>query len=146
MSNRYRLENTHNRWQGDYKRVLCVCSAGLLRSPTAAFVLSKPPFNYNTRAAGFNKEYCLIPVDEYLLEWCQEVVCMNKDLKMQLELEIENHYKDYDDEWKEKYLPRVINLNISDSYAYRDPNLIKRIKKNYKKALEELRGTSVRYE
>lgn len=30
--------------QGDFKKVLCVCSGGLLRSPTVAWVLSNPPF------------------------------------------------------------------------------------------------------
>jgi len=29
--------------EGDYKRVLCVCSAGLLRSPTMAWVFGKEP-------------------------------------------------------------------------------------------------------
>ena len=71
-----RLANSSNRWQGKYKRVLCICSAGLLRSPTAAFVLSQEPYNYNTRAAGLTKEFALIPVDEVLLNWAQEVVCI----------------------------------------------------------------------
>ena len=47
-----RIANSTNPFQKDYKRVLCVCSAGLLRSPTAAYVLSQAPYNYNTRAAG----------------------------------------------------------------------------------------------
>lgn len=47
-----RIANASNKFQGSYKRVLCVCSAGLLRSPTAALVLSKDPYNFNTRACG----------------------------------------------------------------------------------------------
>ena len=68
MSLMNRLANTHNHYQGDAKRVLCVCSAGLLRSPTAAFVLSQEPFGFNTRAAGIAEDFALIVVDDVLLE------------------------------------------------------------------------------
>ena len=54
-----RLANSSNRYQGEYKRVLCVCSAGLLRSPTAALVLSQEPYNFNTRAAGLDEAFAL---------------------------------------------------------------------------------------
>ncbi len=46
------MEVSQNPYQGKYKRVLCVCSAGVLRSATTAVVLSKEPFNFNTRSAG----------------------------------------------------------------------------------------------
>ena len=52
MSLMNRLGNSKNPYQGDFKKVLCVCSAGLLRSPTAAWVLSNAPFNFNTREIG----------------------------------------------------------------------------------------------
>lgn len=74
-----RIANSTNQFQGSYKRVLCVCSAGLLRSPTTALVLSQPPYNYNTRAAGLTKEFALVPVDPVLLHWADEVVCMNSE-------------------------------------------------------------------
>ena len=35
-----RLGTAGNRWQGDFKRVLCVCSAGILRSPEELTVIS----------------------------------------------------------------------------------------------------------
>lgn len=41
-----------NSAQGRFRKVLCVCSAGVLRSPTAAWVFSNAPFNFNTRSAG----------------------------------------------------------------------------------------------
>ena len=47
-----RLHNVRNPNQGPAKRVLCLCSAVLLRSPTVAWVLGKAPYDYNTRAAG----------------------------------------------------------------------------------------------
>lgn len=71
------LHNCKNPYQGAEKRVLCLCSAGLLRSPTAAFVLQKE-LGYNTRAAGVT-DYALIPVTEVLLEWADEIVCVNEE-------------------------------------------------------------------
>lgn len=111
-----RLATTKNPYQGTYKKVLCVCSAGCLRSPTAALVLSQEPFNYNTRAAGIDKDFAIIPVDEVLLEWADEIVCM--DVNQQLELK--HHTK-----------KPVINLSIPDSFEYRDPILMRRIKERY---------------
>ena len=55
-----RMWNVSNPWQGDAKRVLCVCSAGLLRSPTAAKVLYDE-YGYNTRAAGLATDCSDIP-------------------------------------------------------------------------------------
>jgi len=126
-----RLANSNNHFQGTYKRVLAVCSAGLLRSPTTAFVLSQEPYSYNTRAAGLVEDFALVPVDQVLLTWAQEIVCMNEDQKKQLEERLCN--------FKLGGRP-VISLDIPDSYAYRDPELVELIKTNYdtaKKALDE---------
>jgi predicted protein tyrosine phosphatase len=103
-----RLSNTKNPYQGEYKKVLCVCSAGLLRSPTAAVVLCKPPYNYNTRAAGMNKEYALIPVDEALIVWADEIVCMTKDQELEL---------------KDLTEKPILCLDIEDNYEYRNEKL-----------------------
>ena len=69
-----RLGNATNPYQGDYKRVLSVCSAGLLRSPTIAWILSQEPFGYNTRACGIVEEYALVPLDDVLITWADEIV------------------------------------------------------------------------
>ena len=69
-----RLYNMKNPNQGEAKKVLCVCSAGLLRSPTLAWILSNDPFNYNTRAAGTASDYALIVLDEVQLQWADAVV------------------------------------------------------------------------
>jgi len=120
-----RLANCHNKFQGQYKKVLCICSAGLLRSPTAALVLSQEPYNYNTRSAGLTPEFALIPVDEVLLEWADEIVCMEAKQKNQLESIFP--------QTREK---RVICLDISDDYEYRDLKLIELIKERYNKAIK----------
>lgn len=111
-----RLGNAKNSHQGDFKRVPCVCSAGVLRSPTAALVLSSDPFNYNTRAAGLDEDFALILVDKVLLAWADEVVCMEPAQAMAL------------NEMTEK---PVFCLDIEDDFKYRDPALMKLIAERY---------------
>jgi predicted protein tyrosine phosphatase len=90
-------------------------------------VLSQEPYNYNTRAAGLVESYALIPVDQVLLCWADEIVCMTEEQKEELQKKL----KDLN------YNKPVICLNIEDSFEYRNPKLIKLIKKNYAEALEE---------
>lgn len=116
-----RLANSGNQYQGKYKRVLCVCSAGLLRSPTTAVVLSQDPYNFNTRAAGLEESFALIPVDRVLLEWAQEIVCMTDSQKKVLEGKLEKLGKK----------TKVIALNVPDNFEYRNPELIQLIKDRY---------------
>lgn len=117
-----RKHNAHNPNQGSYKKVLCVCSAGLLRSPTAALVLANEPFNYNTRACGIETGHALIPLDDVLIEWADEIVCMDAYQASYVQAQTLNK--------------PVICLNIGDSYGYRDPELMARIKIRYCKWLE----------
>lgn len=117
-----RLANAANPYQGKFKKVLCVCSAGLLRSPTAAFVLSQEPFNFNTRASGLDPDFALIPVDDVLLAWADEIVCMSKSQSIEL---------------CEQTNKPVICLDISDSFVYRDPELMRLIHVNYLRATEK---------
>ncbi len=69
------LANINNPYQGKSKKVLCLCSAGLLRSPTAANVLHRE-FGFNTRSAGV-MDYALIPLSEALFLWADEVLVMD---------------------------------------------------------------------
>lgn len=122
MENLNRIHNSGNPYQGKYKRVLCVCSAGLLRSPTTAFVLSQEPYNFNTRAAGIDTGHALIPVDEVLIAWADEIVCM--------------------DEYQQKRLQEltkkpVHNLRIGDNFEYRDKGLIAIVKMRAKEIWEK---------
>ena len=120
-----RLHNCHNRYQryNKYKRVLCICSAGLLRSPTAAVVLASEPFNFNTRAAGIH-DYALIPVDDVLLEWADEIVFMenshSKLLASQFDIDLIS--------WKKP----VVILDIPDNYEYRNEELKAAIADKYR--------------
>ena len=119
--------------QGNSKKVLCVCSGGLLRSPTVAWVLSNPPFNFNTRSCGITDKYALIQIDDYLLEWADEIVCVEEDhaewvksklVMMKLSNAIEKE-------------PPVRCLNLSDDYLYRDPQLIEAATKQLKEIFHE---------
>lgn len=119
-----RLANSTNPYQGKYKKVLCVCSAGILRSPTAALVLAQEPYNFNTRAAGLTAEFALVPVDEVLLHWCDELVCMDHRQELQLKKML-------------KEPKSIVVLNIPDNFEYRDPDLIEAIKEAYDAANED---------
>lgn len=116
-----RMSVIENPYQGTYKRVLCVCSGGVLRSPTAAVVLSQEPYNCNTRAAG-TEDYALVKVDEALLIWAQEIVCMTRDHDAKLEAMLVAIGR------KRK----IKCLDIPDNFAYRDNSLGMLIEEKYK--------------
>jgi len=109
------LWNCKNPYQGTYKKVLTVCSAGLLRSPTIAWYLHTVS-DYNCRAAGMH-DYALVPVDDVLIEWADIIICADAD---KLEL-LGNKYAD---KLENK---TVYNFNIPDIYEYRNPELVKLI-------------------
>jgi len=114
-----RLRNAHNSNQGNFKRVLCVCSAGLLRSPTIAWVLSNRPYNCNTRACGSEPSYALIVLDPVLVEWAEEIVIANSEQfgpVSQLVDAIEGPQR------------KIINLDLPDMYKTRSPELIRIIR------------------
>lgn len=77
--------NVTNPYQTSVKKVLCVCSAGLLRSPTLANILHKE-YGYNTRACGV-ADYALIPLSEALLLWADEVVFVDSSVVTYLDRE-----------------------------------------------------------
>ena len=109
----------NNPFQGPDKRVLFVCSAGILRSATGARIYAK---KYNTRCAG-SFEWALIPVSHELLLWADEVVFVNKEnadmVKRKFDLDtFELSYK---------------VLNIPDSYEHMHPELIKAFEEQYER-------------
>ena len=120
-----RLANSKNQYQGDTKRVLAVCSAGLLRSPTIAWLLSQSPWEYNTRSAGISKEYALIVVDVVLLNWADEIVCAAQDHADVLKEDYPGHEN------------KTIVLGLPDIFPYRDPELVQLITARY-----EIEGTT----
>jgi predicted protein tyrosine phosphatase len=97
--------------EGNFRRVLCVCSAGILRSATIAWVLSNEPYRCNTRAVGLG-DYALIRVTPQLLQWADEIVCADK----------EQH-----DAITRMTDKPVHCLHIPDQYDFRSPELVSAI-------------------
>lgn len=114
---RNRLANVDNRFQqlNQFTRILCVCSAGLLRSPTIARVLQRDFDNVNVRAAGMSAEYALVPVDKVLVTWADVVICAEDWHADQIE-------DQFGDIMTESKIP-LIALNIPDDFSFADPEL-----------------------
>lgn len=109
-----------SRFQGKFKHVLCVCTANMLRSPTAALVLSQDPFNYNTRSAGV-WDGALIKITPQLLTWADEIVTMEPEHTAAVRSMMNGMVPT---------MP-IIELGIPDDYEYRDPALMKMITLRY---------------
>ncbi len=110
---RTQLGIINNPGQGKFKRVLCVCTVGVLRSPTIAEILSRDPFNFNCRAVGWDSE-ALIPVSGLLVEWADVIVCADSDT----EFFIKDKFKD------RLNFVDIINFNIPDNFDFREQKLI----------------------
>ena len=119
-----RIHNIGNPYQGDTKKVLCVCSAGLLRSPTLAHLLSGDPWNYNTRAVGTDVGHALIPLEVVHLVWADLIICMNG--------EQECYIKEMQKSIKWKVRAKVVCINVPDAFGYREQALIELLKERIK--------------
>jgi predicted protein tyrosine phosphatase len=106
-----------NPYQGTDKKVLFVCSAGILRSATAARLYAR---KYNTRAAG-SADYALIPVTNELLLWADEVVFVNA----------ENHENTCAEFNLDAYETKVVVLDIPDRYPHMAPELVSHFEEQY---------------
>lgn len=119
------LYNIHNEFQGKTKKVLTVCSAGLLRSATLQNFLIRE-YGYNVRNCGTDSSYALIPISEALVMWADEIVFVNKE-----------NYENVRSELSELgILSKCKVLNIPDIYGFNDPKLIKICKEQYEKSTE----------
>jgi len=96
-----------NPYQGKDKKVLFVCSMGILRSATGARLYAH---KYNTRCAGTWEE-ALIRISENLVEWANEIVFVNE--------------RNYHDALKMFDLSdkNIKVLNIPDNYEHMAPEL-----------------------
>jgi predicted protein tyrosine phosphatase len=108
----------NNSYQGPTPRILFVCSAGLLRSPTGASLYNI--LGYNTRSCG-SEDYALIPLSANLIEWAELIVFVNKYNY----LGAQQTFKNLIPEWK------CLVLDIEDDYNYNDPKLIQEFRKHH---------------
>lgn len=114
------LYNINNWAQGNTKKVLTVCSAGLLRSATLQNWLIRE-YGYNVRNCGTDESYALIPISEALVKWADEIIFVNKENfnKVQKELQEFN------------CIEKTIVLDIPDMFCFNDPQLIEICKEQY---------------
>lgn len=125
---RNQLANITNPYQTEAKRVLCVCSAGLLRSPTMANTLHQE-YGYNTRACGSNEEFALIPISVALMCWADEIVFVDRD----------NYNNTHREEGYAHIIKnkRVVVLDIPDQFSWNQEELVEIIKEQYKESGNE---------
>ena len=132
MIKRNQLGVVFNAYQGKHKKVLTVCSAGCLRSPTAAHILSSHPWNFNTRCAGTSAEYAIIPVTEALIAWADVILCMDSDQQKYIN-DMQNKLFNDINNWTYDFnFKQVINLEIEDDFEYRSPLLINIMTEKFK--------------
>ena len=111
------LGNIKNPHQGGYYKALFLCSAGLMRSATAAHIFSAAPYNWNTRTAGTTIAYTMTPVTTGMIEWADDVFCMEDEQVRDLTILFGEGYMEYHEN-------NIRILNIPDRYGYRHPDLI----------------------
>jgi len=132
-ANRNQLANVTNPFQGKTPKILFVCSAGLLRSPTAANVIHKE-LGHNTRACGSSKDFALIPVSEALIQWADEIVFVNIENLLDLDADEKTLISDLDKtisvldipdefDWGDKQLEKI----IFDQFVKRKKSVIQEI-------------------
>ena len=117
---RNQLHNIHNQFQGKTKKVLTVCSAGLLRSATLQNFLIKE-YGFNVRNCGTEESYALIPISEALLLWADEIVFVNEENY----LNVHHYLEEYN------LIDKSYFLNIPDMYSFNDPELVEICKEQY---------------
>jgi predicted protein tyrosine phosphatase len=117
---RNQLYNVNNASQGETKKVLTVCSAGLLRSATLQNMLIKE-YGYNVRNCGTIESYALIPISEALVKWADEIVFVNMENFRDVKKDIEEL----------GLLNKTYVLDIPDMYEFNNPELLEICKEQY---------------
>jgi predicted protein tyrosine phosphatase len=110
-------------YQGSYIRAVFVCTAGMLRSPTAAAIACG--MGWNTRSCGTDRN-ALIPLTEQLINWADKIYFVNSEnyetakLQFSPTIGVAN--------WVLPALEqKAVVWNIPDEYVYMDPELVKQI-------------------
>lgn len=109
-----------NPYQGKDKKVLFVCSAGILRSATAARMYAH---KYNTRCAGTGKGYALVYLSERLMDWADEIVFVHPNNWDQANMEFDLR----------PYQEHIKVLEVPDQYEHNDPALRRHFEEQYEK-------------
>lgn len=114
-----------NPYQGPDKKVLFVCSMGILRSATGARMYAH---RYNTRNAGSWGD-ALIPLTPILIAWAEQIVFVNKE-------NYDNAVNEFGSEVFQEMDVRI--LNIPDQYPHLHPELIRAFNQQYEEIEPEI--------
>jgi predicted protein tyrosine phosphatase len=111
-----------NPYQGTDKKVVFICSMGILRSATGARLYAK---YYNTRTAGSYPD-ALIPLTANLIVWADELVFVNR----------ENYNNTMEKYSSNQYLNELLKdksviLDIPNKYPHMHPMLVDEFRKQY---------------
>lgn len=101
-----------NLFQTGAKRLLFVCSVGMLRSPTAQMVASQN--GHNARACGSDVDIALIPLSCNLINWADKIVFMSPENFEQAKMVFDPVG------YKEDIEAKAIVWNIEDDYNWGD--------------------------
>lgn len=105
-----------NQYQTGAKRLLFVCSVGMLRSPTAADVAAS--LGYNSRACGSCVDVALIPLSVNLILWADKIIFVNREnYREALDIFTPVGYED-------DILPKAIIWDLPDNYRWHDEWLV----------------------
>jgi predicted protein tyrosine phosphatase len=105
------------------KKLLFVCSANKLRSPTAEHVFSRRQ-DIEVASAGTNSD-ADIPITAELIAWADLIAVMEKVHRTKLQKRFRSELKD----------KRLICLDIPDNYAFMDIELIQLLKEKMSRHL-----------
>lgn len=111
-----------NPYQGPDKRVVFVCSMGILRSATGARIYAH---KYNTRTAGSWPD-ALVPLTPMLMAWADELVFVNKE-------NYENVINKFEGDMHTFVASKSKVLDIPDRYPHMHPALIQAFSDQYEK-------------
>jgi protein-tyrosine phosphatase len=107
----------NNPYQGKDKKVLFVCTMGILRSATAARMYAR---KYNTRAAGTASD-ALVPITETLIQWADQIVFVNRENYLLAKIKFPDLIS----------MQNVLTLDIPDEYEHMHPKLVKAFEQQY---------------
>ena len=117
----------NNQYQGDYTRLLFVCTVGMLRSPTGAEIGIE--MGYNCRSCGHD-DVALIPLSVNLIAWADHIIFVSKSDYILTMKKFESTG------WGEDIEMKKILLSIDDDYSFSDP-ILRNIFRHTLKGLED---------
>ncbi len=114
----------NNPYQGTDRKVVFVCSMGILRSATGARLYAH---KYNTRTAG-TWDDALVTLTDKLILWANQLVFVNQENYTQALRKWEN-----DEDMVLTIQDKAVVLNIPDNFEHMHPELINAFNNQYER-------------